>query len=86
MEILVENIKCGGCMNTIKKAILEIKGTSNVEINLEEEKISLNANEDSRPQIVAKLHKLGYPEKGNNNIIEKAKSYVSCAIGRMSAG
>jgi copper chaperone len=85
MEIIVENIKCGGCMKTIKKAILEIKGTSNVEINLEEEKISLNANEDSRPQIVSKLHKLGYPEKGSNNIIEKAKSYVSCAIGRMSA-
>lgn len=30
------------------------------------------------------LKKLGYPEKGQNNVVDKAKSYVSCVIGKMS--
>lgn len=84
MEILVENIKCGGCMNTITKELLAIEGTSNIVIDNETQKINLDAAEDLRPAIVAKLHKLGYPEVGHNNILEKAKSYVSCAVGRMS--
>jgi copper chaperone len=84
MEIFVENIKCGGCMNTITKAVLSIEGTSNVAIDLETEKISLDAPDDVRSKIVEKLHSLGYPEVGHNNLIEKAKSYVSCAVGKMS--
>ncbi len=85
MEIHVENIKCGGCKNTISKAILAIEGTYNVNIDLEKEIITLEANDALRPTIVAKLHQLGYPEAGKNSIIEKAKSYVSCAVGKMSS-
>lgn len=84
MEIFVENIKCGGCMNTITKAVLSIEGTSNVTIDLESEKISVDAPDEARSKIVEKLHSLGYPEVGHNNLIEKAKSYVSCAVGKMS--
>jgi copper chaperone len=84
MEIFVENIKCSGCMNTISKAVLSVDGTSNVVIDLENEKITVDANETLREKIVAKLHKLGYPEVGQNNFIEKAKSYVSCAVGKMT--
>ena len=37
-----------------------------------------------RETIVAKLNELGYPEKGDNTLLRQAKSYVNCAIGRMS--
>ncbi|RUA23925.1 MAG: heavy-metal-associated domain-containing protein, partial [Bacteroidetes bacterium] len=30
------------------------------------------------------LRKLGYPEAGNNSGFSVAKSFVSCAVGRMS--
>ncbi|MBI2258958.1 MAG: heavy-metal-associated domain-containing protein [Flavobacteriia bacterium] len=85
MEIFVENIKCAGCMNTIKKSIKEIVGEKNIEIDLENEKITVDTTEENREKIAKKLYSLGYPEKGNNSFIEKAKSYVSCAIGKVSA-
>jgi hypothetical protein len=36
-----------------------------------------------RQEIVNQLAKMGYPEVGNNNLIHKAKSYFSCAIGNI---
>ncbi len=84
MKIQVENIKCNGCVATITKEILSIKGTSNVQIDLETQTINVEGPEELRSKISAKLHKLGYPEQGENNFLEKAKSYVSCAIGKMT--
>ena len=85
MEILVENIKCSGCVNSIQKAILQIQGTSNVLVDLEKEKITLEADEKLKETIVNKLASMGYPEKGHNNFASKAKSYVSCAVGKMTS-
>ncbi|NCT16163.1 MAG: heavy-metal-associated domain-containing protein, partial [Flavobacteriales bacterium] len=34
--------------------------------------------------LIKKLNELGYPEKGSNTIIKTAKSYVSCALGKIS--
>ena len=82
-QIEVDNIKCSGCENSIKKAILKIENVDQVKINLEYNTIVIIGNAD-REQIIAKLTQLGYPEKGNNSISCKAKSYVSCAIGKMS--
>ncbi|WP_395633312.1 heavy-metal-associated domain-containing protein [Flavobacterium sp.] len=79
----VENIKCGGCMNSIKTALLKIEGVTGVEINKEIDIVSVTG-EVNREVVVDKLNELGYPEKGNNTLIRKAKSYVNCAIGRMS--
>ncbi|WP_291117142.1 heavy-metal-associated domain-containing protein [Flavobacterium sp. UBA6135] len=79
----VENIKCGGCMNSIKTALLKIEGVEKVDIILDSETIFVNGNVDAE-SITSKLNELGYPEKGNNNLIRKAKSYVNCAIGKMS--
>ena len=33
--------------------------------------------------LLEKLSKLGYPELGTSNVLQKAKSYVSCAIGKL---
>jgi copper chaperone CopZ len=79
----VENIKCGGCMNSIKTALLKIEGVTEVNIDKEIDTVTVTGAMN-REDVVNKLNELGYPEKGNNTLIRKAKSYVNCAIGRMS--
>jgi copper chaperone CopZ len=81
-KIFVENIKCGGCMNSIKIALLKLKGVTTVEINKEEERVSVSGVAIERNELAMKLAALGYPERGNNNLISKAKSFVSCAVGK----
>ena len=81
-EIFVENIKCGGCMNSIKTALLKLKGLTAVEIDKAEDKVCVSGVTIERNDLVVKLAALGYPEKGSNNLISKAKSFVSCAVGR----
>lgn len=82
-QITVENIKCGGCMNSIQTALLKLGNVEKVTIDKETETISV-LGEISREQLIDKLSSLGYPEKGNNTLLRKAKSYVSCAMGRIS--
>lgn len=79
----VENIKCGGCMNSIKTALMKLENVEEVTIDKEIDTIFVKGNTD-RETIVFKLNELGYPEKGNNSFTKKAKSYVNCAIGKMS--
>ena len=79
----VENIKCGGCMNSIKTALSKIDGVEVVTIDKDIDTIVVTGTFD-KEKIVEKLNELGYPEKGHNTLIRKAKSFVSCAIGNMS--
>ena len=79
----VENIKCGGCMNSIKTALLKLEGVETVSIDQETDTVTVQGNA-VREVIVSKLNDLGYPEKGNNSFTKQAKSYVNCAIGRMT--
>jgi copper chaperone CopZ len=84
-EITVENIKCGGCMNSIKTALLKIANVQEVSIDKETETINVSsALPLDREHLVSQLAKMGYPEKGNNNLLLKAKSFVSCAIGNLT--
>ncbi len=85
MEIKIENLKCGGCANTIKKGISSIEGVTDVDVNVETSVVSFTADESKIEEVKAKLSKLGYPEVGaENNLGHKAKSFVSCAVGRVS--
>lgn len=81
--IEVENIKCAGCMNSITKALMSLLGVSNVSITKETETVFVEGNVQ-RNLLTAKLSELGYPEKGSNTILHQAKSFVSCAVGKMS--
>lgn len=80
---IVENIKCNGCITTISNALLKIKDVERVAIDEDKETITIDGTID-RELVLHKLADLGYPEKGHNSIISKAKSYVSCAIGKVS--
>jgi copper chaperone len=82
-QIKVENIKCGGCMNSIKTALQKIETVAEVSIDKDTETITVNSETD-RELLVKKLSDLGYPEKGHNSLVHKGKSFVSCAIGKMT--
>ena len=85
LEIL--NLKCGGCANTIKKGILSIDGVNEVNVDVETSKVSINTIDEALiNQVKEKLSKMGYPEVGDTNtVLHKAKSFVSCATGKMSS-
>ena len=89
LSIQVENIKCGGCANSIKKGLMDEAGVSMVEINVEHGMVSIDGENLDRDAIAAHLLKMGYPESGSVEGIKaataKAKSFVSCAIGKVSS-
>jgi copper chaperone len=86
--IEVENIKCSGCANTIEYRLKKIDTVLQVSVDIEQGRVTVEAGDDSRAQLVAALLTSGYPEKGTTEGIKaataKAKSYVSCAIGKIS--
>ena len=85
-DIRIENLKCGGCAATIKKGILSIDGVQEVTIDLEESLVSVASEKENIEEVKSILSKLGYPEVGDKNtVLHKAKSFVSCAVGRIDA-
>lgn len=85
--IYIQNLKCGGCANTIIKNVSTVESVSNVTVNVEENAVNFDlANAEKLEEIKTTLKKIGYPEDGEaNSIGSKAKSYVSCAVGKMSS-
>ena len=83
-EIYIENLKCGGCAATIKKGLLTIDSVTNVEVDVEKSIVTISVENGDLAVVKEKLAKLGYPEVGDKNTIaHKAKSFVSCAVGRI---
>lgn len=82
----IQNLKCGGCANTITTKLSELKGVQKVEVDNETNTVSFNyENKDTLFITKELLAKLGYPIVGERNAITtKAKSFVSCAVGRMN--
>lgn len=88
IQIHVENIKCGGCEKSIVKGLSEINGVEQLSVNRDTQTISYVGDPSTREAVVAKLLAMGYPEQGSVSGLSaglaNAKSFVSCAIGRMS--
>lgn len=88
IQIHVDNIKCGGCEKSIVKGLATIEGLSDVVIDREQQLVSVTADPSLREALVAKLKSMGYPEHGSVSGLDaglaNAKSFVSCAIGRVS--
>ena len=88
-DISVENIKCGGCANTITTRLNEMNSIDSCDVDVEKGIVSINGDESSREQVTQLLLKLGYPESGTAEGLKaaraKAKSFVSCAVGRINS-
>lgn len=82
MPILkVVNIKCGGCAHSITHT-LEKQGFSQIKVSLDDQTVSFVGDASKVEKI---LLAMGYPKVGTtaaNNLLKKAHSYVSCAIGK----
>lgn len=82
----VENIKCGGCMQTITKGLHQINTGYEVHIDSVNGQVVIDSeSEIEQEAIIHALDQMGYPISGENNTWKKAKSYVSCAVGRMTS-
>ena len=81
----VENIKCGGCMNSIRKGLDKMSGVSEVQPDNQTGTVAVEFDENATTSeaIVHELAHMGYPLVGENSLGRKAKSYVSCMVGRM---
>jgi copper chaperone len=84
-KIVIENLKCQGCVNTITKSISAMEGVTDVTISLETSEVTIMYSDDidRTEEFVHKLKMIGYPRAGENSAGQVVKSYVSCAIGRM---
>lgn len=84
-QIHVENLKCSGCAATISKALMEMDGVELVNVDKDRAVVEAEVQDRVRRQdMTEKLGRLGYPELGTGNLLQKGISYVSCMIGKVS--
>lgn len=86
----VHNVKCGGCANTLKSSLKEEFGEVEVNLEVEPRKVTLDIEDDKIETLKLKLRSLGYPLtsdelSGFQKATTTAKSFVSCAIGKMNS-
>ena len=84
--VQIQNLKCNGCASTINNKLSGLKDINEVSVDVENDSISFEYKTKENLETVKKeLHNLGYPLVGEDNKLQtKAKSYVSCAIGRIN--
>lgn len=84
--LYIQNIKCNGCATTITNKLTALTNISEVIVNVEEGSVSFKYLDEIALFDAKETLKInGYPEVGDQNTFgTKAKSYMSCAIGKMS--
>ena len=84
----VFNVKCSGCASTLKSKLAKEFGKIEVNLEVLPRKITLDIENKDVDKLAKALRELGYPLAEEemsfmNSTSAKAKSFVSCAIGRM---
>ena len=80
------NVKCGGCASTLKSKLAKEFGEIEVNLNVHPRKITLDMANKDVDKLSKALRELGYPlaaEEMSFMDNTSAKSFVSCAIGKM---
>ncbi|SDQ19474.1 heavy-metal-associated domain-containing protein [Flagellimonas zhangzhouensis] len=82
----VQNLKCGGCAKTISNKLSELNGINDVIVERERSSVSFEHQSAEDASLVKEtLKNLGYPTiDEENGFVDKAKSFVSCATGKMT--
>ncbi len=85
----VNNVKCSGCANTLITALKNDFGEVSVDLEVNPRKITLNIDDSKEAALKIKLKELGYPLTSEQlstfeNVTTSAKSFVSCAIGKVN--
>ena len=84
----VENVKCGGCASTLTSKLKEEFGEIEVNLDVHPREITLALEEDKKEALTLALRGLGYPLSTDElglvqSATTKAKSFVSCAVGKV---
>ncbi|WP_421804646.1 heavy-metal-associated domain-containing protein [Flagellimonas sp.] len=82
----VQNLKCGGCAKTISSKLSGIKEIKEVIVEKDSSSVSFDHQSADEASLVKEaLKRMGYPTiEDGNGFMDKAKSFVSCASGKMS--
>ena len=85
----VKNVKCGGCASTLISSLKEEFGEIKVDLDVHPRKIILDIEDNKEESLKLKLRALGYPLlsdelSGLQKATTTAKSFVSCAIGKVN--
>ena len=86
ITIKVENLKCRGCANTIARGLRKMEPVTNVRVDVKDSlvEIEFDGGGEEIAAFQNKLKQMGYPSSTDqNDALVKAKSYVSCAMGRL---
>ena len=87
----VYNIKCGGCAGTVKSKLKDKFPDIEVSLEIDPRVVSATIHtEEEEVYLLQTLKSLGYPSihedlGGLEGALLKGKSFVSCAIGKMSS-
>jgi len=86
-RITVENLKCGGCVSTIIKRVGAVESVDSVVVDMDTETVFFVAPLGAVATVHSTLRQLGYPQRGSASVVSSvaatARSYVSCAIGKV---
>ena len=83
--LIVNNIKCSGCETTVRNSLTKIEGVQKIRVDATTGEVEFEyPNDEVLEMVKQKLNSLGYTEK-DPNILDTAKSYVSCMIGKMNS-
>lgn len=64
LELRVDNVKCGGCANSIREGLLTLRGIQEVMVNIDSGTVSIHGEGYNDKEIYSKLSELGFPVRG----------------------
>ncbi|MFN0035238.1 MAG: heavy-metal-associated domain-containing protein [Saprospiraceae bacterium] len=84
--ISIQNLKCSGCEASIHKSLKAFPEVESVEVGFTDSTVHIESSiSGQRHKYERALTQFGYPPQGAANPLgRKAKSYISCAIGRIA--
>lgn len=85
-RIIIQNLKCSGCANTITKQLNQLDDVNQVNVEVDSGTVQFHYGSERTLEVVTnKLKKLGYPVTSEENGFRSvARSFVSCGLGRLS--
>ena len=83
--LTVQNLKCGGCVNTITRKLSEIKNIYSIEVDKIASTVTFRYKDPDEALLVReKLKTLGYTVANDkNSVVSRANSLISCAGGKL---
>jgi copper chaperone CopZ len=61
IEFKAQNIKCMGCVNTIREGLTELDDVDQVEVDLQQSHVTVTGHQLSIDELAEKMAALGYP-------------------------